>query len=92
MTIAIQDLKDTVKEFLLREFLPGEHPDQLLESTPLFSGGVLDSLAMVKFVGFLEDRYGIDLKPYDITPDRFDTIPQIAGMVHRKLAQRPPKD
>ena len=28
-----------VKEFIMQEFLPGEDPDQLSESTPLISGG-----------------------------------------------------
>lgn len=84
MPVALQELKDTVKEFVLREFLPGEDPELLNDSTPLISGGILDSLAMVKFVAFLEDRYRIELKPHEITPDRFDTIPQIAAAVQRK--------
>ncbi len=84
MSAALQELKNTVKEFVLREFLPGEDPGLLDDSTPLISGGILDSLAMVKFVAFLEERYGIELKPHEITPDRFDTIPQISAVVERK--------
>lgn len=84
MPVALQELKDTVKDFVLREFLPGEDPDLLNDSTPLISGGILDSLAMVKFVAFLENQYSIELRPHEITPDRFDTIPQIAAAVQRK--------
>ena len=51
-------IKQTIKEFILDEFLPGEDPDELTESTPLITGGILDSIATLKLVMFLEERYG----------------------------------
>jgi acyl carrier protein len=47
-------IKEDVKEFILREFLPGESPQELTDSTPLITGGILDSLATIKLVSFLE--------------------------------------
>ena len=41
---------ETVKQFILKEFLPGEDADQLTESTPLISSGILDSLATLQVV------------------------------------------
>ncbi len=86
MTTALQDLKDTAKQLVLQEFLPGEDPNELRDSTPLITGGILDSLALMKLVALLEQRYGIELEPHDITPDRFDTLARIASTVQRKLA------
>jgi hypothetical protein len=37
------EVKAQVKDYLLKEFLPGEDPDALEDSTALISGGVLDS-------------------------------------------------
>ena len=48
-----------VKQYILETFLPGENPDELKETTPLISGGILDSIATLKLVMFLEERFGI---------------------------------
>jgi len=37
------DIEGVVKDFVLKEFLPGEDPNELTDSTPLITGGVLDS-------------------------------------------------
>ena len=52
---ATRSTEETLKQFILREFLPGEDPNELEESTPLVSTGILDSLATLKLVTFLED-------------------------------------
>ena len=57
----MSSIASTVKEFLLAEFLPGENPDELTETTPLISSGILDSLATLKLSIFLEESFGIKL-------------------------------
>jgi len=42
------DVGATVKDFILREFLPGENPAELTDATPLITGGVLDSIASTR--------------------------------------------
>ena len=37
--------KQQIKDFIMAEFLPGESPDELTDTTPLISGGILDSIA-----------------------------------------------
>ena len=50
-----------VKGFILDEFLPGEPAENLTGNTPLISGGILDSIATLKLVMFLEEKFGIVL-------------------------------
>ncbi len=45
-------IQKTVKEYILREFLPGENPEALTAETPLVTGGILDSLATLKLVDY----------------------------------------
>jgi acyl carrier protein len=78
------DVGSTVKKFILDEFLPGEDPAELTESTPLITGGVLDSLATLKLVAFLEDRYGITMQAHETDPEHLDTIALIAQLVREK--------
>jgi acyl carrier protein len=47
--------------------------------TPLFSEGVLDSVAMLNIIGFLEDEGGIDVRPADVTLDNSDTVARIVA-------------
>ena len=77
-----------VQAYILQEFLPGESPDNLTESTALISGGILDSIATLKFVAFLEEKYGIQVEAHEADVDHFNTIADIASYVQSKL----PKD
>jgi acyl carrier protein len=74
----------TVKEFLLREFLAGEDPNELTRSTPLVSSGVLDSLATLKLITFLEEEFGISVEPHEADEEHLDTIADIATLVRTK--------
>ncbi len=78
-------IAETVKSYVLEEFLPGADPGDVTESTPLISGGVLDSLATVKLVAFLEERYKVTIDPHEASVDYLDTIPQIAALVRGKM-------
>jgi len=79
-----EEIKKSVKEFLLTEFLQGEDPDALTETTPLITGGVLDSIATLKLVSFLEERFKIELAAHETSPDFLDTLNDIATLVQGK--------
>jgi len=75
---------DAVRAFILEEFLPGEDPSQLKDTTPLISGGILDSLATIKLVTFLEERFKIAIKAHEADADHMDTLADIAKLVASK--------
>ncbi|GIX28260.1 acyl carrier protein [Pelomicrobium sp. G1] len=79
-----EDIKSAVKEFILREFLPGESPDELTDGTPLITGGVLDSIATLKLVLFIEERFGVTLQAHETDPEHLDTLAQIASLIRSK--------
>ena len=80
----MQEIGNKVKEFIMNEFLAGEDPNQLTESTPLISGGILDSLATLKVVAFLEEYFGIKVEPHETDEDNFGTISDIEKLVQSK--------
>ena len=80
-----ETIKNTLKNFILEDFLPGEDPDALEDSTPLITGGVLDSIATIKFATFVDTTYGIDLDAHELSADYIDTISDMAKLVHSKL-------
>lgn len=77
-------IKATVKDFILEEFLPGERPEALTDDTPLVTEGVLDSLATLKLVAFLEKQYSIAIAPHEVDAEYLDTLPSIAALVRSK--------
>jgi acyl carrier protein len=81
----MEETKNTIKTYILKEFLPGEDPQLLTDSTPLVTGGILDSLATLKLVAFLQDQFHITIEPYETAPEYLDTLPAIASLVHSKL-------
>ena len=83
--LSMQELKQTIREYILKEFLPGENPAALTDSTPLITGGILDSLATIKLVAFLEERFPIQIQAHETTMDYLDTISDIAQLVSSKM-------
>lgn len=78
------DVCKAVKDLILTEFLPGEDPEQLTQSTPLITGGVVDSIAVLKLVSILEEQYGIEFAAHEVDAEHFDTIGQIAELIVAK--------
>jgi len=78
-------IHDRVKKFILDEFLPGEDPDELAGDTPLMTTGILDSLATLKLVTFLEQEFDITVEAHEADAENLNTIDLIATLVHGKL-------
>lgn len=81
----MQDIMTTAKEFILAEFLPGEDPDKLTPTTPLVTGGILDSLATLRLVEFLNRTYQIEIEPHELTDEYLDDLNKITALVRSKL-------
>jgi len=80
----VPETRQLVKDYILREFLAGENPDELKPETPLISGGILDSIATVKLVSFLESSFAIKVEPHEIDVENLNTLDLIARMVDSK--------
>ena len=80
----MEPVNAAVKDFILAEFLPGTAPSELAEDTPLITGGILDSLATMQLVSFLEDSFGVEIRPYEVSVDHLNTITDIANLIRGK--------
>ena len=82
----MDNVKETIRQFILTSYLQGESPSNLRDETPLRTSGVLDSLATLGLVNFVEQQFGIELEAHETGIESFDTIESIAGLVQRKRA------
>jgi acyl carrier protein len=78
------DIETRVKSYVLDEFLAGEDPSALTDSTPLISTGILDSLATLKLVAFLETEFSIAIAAHEADSENLETIGRIARLVRSK--------
>ena len=81
-----QDIKAIIRTFILNEFLPGEDPAELTDTTALVTTGILDSIAVLKVMTFLEERFGISIKPREAVVGNLNTISDIVRLVTSKKA------
>ena len=79
-----QSVKQTVKEFILETFLPGEDPNELTDDLELISGGILDSIATLKLIMHLEEKFGITVEAHEADKEHLDTINRISDLVIAK--------
>ena len=82
----MNEISQVVSDYILTHFLPGEDPALLTESTPLITGGVLDSIATLKLVVFIEDRFGVQVEAHEAGVEHLDSVGQIAALIESKKA------
>lgn len=75
---------DTVKSYVLQEFLPGEDPGKLTPTTPLMSAGLLDSIASMKLIMFLEQEFHIQVETEEADEEHLDTLGAICALIESK--------
>jgi acyl carrier protein len=80
----MDSIKEEIRQYILSEFLPGEKPSNLRDDTPLRTSGILDSVATLRLVSFVEDRYGIEVEAHEAGVENFDRIDSIASFIRDK--------
>jgi acyl carrier protein len=84
MTRTKDEIRETLRTFIVNEFLPGEDPRNLTDDLPLISGGILDSIATLKLILFMEERFGIRLEAHEADKENLNTLALIANLVQSK--------
>ncbi|MDP6538821.1 MAG: acyl carrier protein [Planctomycetota bacterium] len=80
-----EQIQASVKQFILSEFLSGEDADELEPTTPLVSAGILDSIATLKLVTFLEEQFSVQIEAHEADVDHLNTVEDISNLVLSKL-------
>ena len=77
----MSDLKDVILEYVEDEYLDEDDDIEVTYDTPLISGGIVDSFSMVSLKRFLETKYKIRIPDAKATPEVFDTVDNIVGLL-----------
>jgi acyl carrier protein len=50
----------------------------------LISRGVLDSLALLRLIAFIEEQFGVTVNDDEVIPDNFETVNEIKSFIDKK--------
>ena len=81
----MNQLVATMTEEKIRQYILEGYPafdDESFRNDDSLTG-VLDSLAVLGLIGFIEPEFSVELSPSDLTDENFGSITAIAQLVHR---------
>jgi acyl carrier protein len=76
--------RDHLLEFLRSIQKAGRPVDSLQDSDRLVGLGLIDSLAILQIVTYLEATYGIDFAARGLTPEELGSIGGILGIIEQE--------
>ncbi len=79
----MDELKAVILEYVKKEYLEEDDDRVLTTSSPLITGGIVDSFSMVSLKRFLERKYDIRIPDEEATPAAFDSVRNIVALVER---------
>lgn len=84
----MNDLRQTLRNFVLEQFLDGASPDQLGDDVSLERAHIVDSARMMELILFLEETFGFQVENEEALPENFDSIDRLVAYAERKLGRR----
>jgi len=75
---------ETIKSYILEEFLPGEDASKLTATTPMMSTGILDSIATLKLIMFIEEKFGVQIEAHEVDEEHLNTLEAICRLIESK--------
>jgi len=76
--------RDSIERFILDELVPGGTRSSIDPDEPLVSGGILDSLGLLRLMTFLEEQFGLTVGDGEVGSENFETLAKISSFVERK--------
>ena len=80
-----QDIKGQIRNFVLNDLAHRKGVHEFNDDDLLVCKGVIDSLGIIRLVGFLEDRFRISIPDGDITENHFASLNTLERFVKSRI-------
>lgn len=77
-------MEATIERFIVEEIILGDHRTKLDPNKSLLSSGILDSLALLRLIAFIEEKFGLTVKDGEVIPANFETLNDLIAFLNRK--------
>ena len=80
----MNDPRAAVLEDYIRTHLLVDQGRAIAVDTPLISDGLVDSMGLVLFVTFVEERFGVRIDDAEMRAGRLETIAEILALIDQR--------
>jgi acyl carrier protein len=81
-----QAILDTLRTYVVERIL--QDSDVAIEpETPLLEWGILNSISTVQLIGFIRERFHLDVPPEDVVGNNFKNLRSISQLLAQLEAQ-----
>lgn len=70
-----------VEQFILRELALGAAVESIAPDDDLLGSGIIDSHGLMELIGFLDERYGVNVADDELEPANFQSLSSIEAFV-----------
>jgi acyl carrier protein len=77
-------VETVINDYISRELVHDPALLPLADDTSLLEAGILDSLALLRMVVFLEERFGITVGDADLLPENFASVNAICAYIRAR--------
>ena len=78
------DTEAALERFIVDELMVAEKSTKLDPDQSLISSGVIDSLAILRLIVFLEENFGISVDDDEVVPENFESINVMKAFIQKK--------
>jgi acyl carrier protein len=78
------EVASSIRRFIQDDLMFGDASASIDNDTPLCEG-IIDSIALMELVAFLEEEFQIQLDDAELTVDNFRTVGDIERLVRRRV-------
>ena len=79
------EIKESIRNYIKSELVNSQDHSNLTDSDQLIESGIIDSLGIMKLIGYLEDNLSVQIDDMELIPENFASIDAIASLVMKKL-------
>lgn len=77
-------MKEKLRKYITTELISDRGDLLLGDEDDLLGGGVLDSIAMMSLILFVESEFDLSIPPQDVTIENFESLQSIDAYVRRR--------
>ena len=80
------DIRADIRDFILDNFMMGRDPQELTDSGSLLELGIIDSTGVLELVGFMEEKFDLQVEDEDLVPENLDSVNNLVEYIEHKRA------
>ena len=84
MGLIVMQVKESVRQYILKNYLFSTDEAALKDDVSLMQAGVIDSTGVLELIMFLEEQFGVKVADEEMTPENLDSVDRIVAFVGRK--------